>query len=112
THTDEENDPWWRVDLGVNYQISSLFIVNRADCCGGRLSSFEIRIGDSLDNNGNENPMCGSSYSIPTGGNSSIICSPLLTGRYVNIRIPGKDKILTLCEVEVYPTIEGNKTLN
>ncbi|XP_048578853.1 uncharacterized protein LOC116601842 [Nematostella vectensis] len=85
-----------------------LFVVNRADCCGERLDNFEIRIGDSLVNDGNDNPSCGSSYIIPQGRGNTIACHTLLKGRYVNIWIQGPDKVLTLCEVEVYPFIEAD----
>ena len=27
---------WWEVDLADTYTVSSLHIVNRLDCCGGR----------------------------------------------------------------------------
>ncbi|EDO25871.1 predicted protein, partial [Nematostella vectensis] len=103
TETKVQSNPWWRVDLQKSYVILRLFIVNRADCCGERLDNFEIRIGDSLENNGTDNPSCGSSYIIPHGGSKSISCHTLLKGRYVNIWIPGSDRRLTLCEVEVYP---------
>ncbi|EDO34462.1 predicted protein, partial [Nematostella vectensis] len=100
TETKVQSNPWWRVDLQKSYVILRLFIVNRADCCNHRLDNFEIRIGDSLENNGNDNPTCGGSYIIPKNG--SIACHTLLKGRYVNIWIPGPNRLLTLCEVEVY----------
>ncbi|XP_048584134.1 fucolectin isoform X1 [Nematostella vectensis] len=106
TSTKRQTNPWWRVDLQKSYVILRFFIVNRADCCGERLDNFEIRIGDSLVSNGNDNPSCGSSYIIPQGGTKSIACHTLLKGRYVNIRIQGPDRSVTLCEVEVYPFIE------
>jgi len=43
THTlCELRGEWWKVDLGDVYTISSLKIVNRLDCCGGRLHDFKI----------------------------------------------------------------------
>ena len=45
THTRDENFPWWRVDLGQVEPVSEVYVVNRGDCCGDRLSSFEIRVG-------------------------------------------------------------------
>lgn len=33
---------WWQVDLGVERNISTVHIVNRLDCCGGRLHDFTI----------------------------------------------------------------------
>ena len=47
THTQTENSPWWRVDLGRVELVSEVYVVNRGDCCGARLSSFEIRVGRS-----------------------------------------------------------------
>ena len=44
THTNKENKPWWRVDLGKEVQVSEVYIVNR-NVNGERLSNFEIRVG-------------------------------------------------------------------
>ena len=38
--------PWWMVDLGKKYMISTLMLSNRVDCCWERLQSVEIRIGE------------------------------------------------------------------
>ena len=82
--------------------IRKLIITNRSNCCWERLSNFEIRIGLSLDNNGNSNPLCGELHSLRDETKSIMCLNPML-GRYVNIIIPAVDKYLTLCEVEVYP---------
>ena len=125
-------DPWWRVDLGKSYLVDEVYILNRVDCCKERLHQFEIRIGtchkpfcavihlyatilnyflittgDSLDNDGNSNPKCGDLHSMAAIHNESFYCSPALRGRYVNIRIPGGSKMLTLCEVVVNPNPTG-----
>ena len=48
SHTmNESPNPWWRVDLGRVEPVTEVYIVNRGDCCGARLSSFEIRVGKS-----------------------------------------------------------------
>ena len=125
-------DPWWRVDLGKSYLVDEVYILNRVDCCKERLHQFEIRIGtchkpfcavihlyatilnyflittgDSLDNDGNSNPKCGDLHSMAAIEKKSFHCSPALRGRYVNIRIPGASKMLTLCEVVVNPNPTG-----
>ena len=84
------------------YFIRKLIITNRSDCCWEELSDFQIRIGLSLDNNGNSNPLCGGFYSL-NAETKSIVCPNPMLGRYVNIIIPGPNQTLTLCEVEVYP---------
>lgn len=33
---------WWQVDLEAVHTISSVYIVNRQNCCGGRLHDFDI----------------------------------------------------------------------
>lgn len=45
TFTKGERDPWWRVDLGSETRVDEVYIINRGDCCGDRLSDFEIRVG-------------------------------------------------------------------
>ena len=45
THTNEESDPWWRVDLGRVEPVAEVNILNRGDCCGNRLNGAEIKVG-------------------------------------------------------------------
>uniref|UniRef100_H3B360 Fucolectin tachylectin-4 pentraxin-1 domain-containing protein n=1 Tax=Latimeria chalumnae TaxID=7897 RepID=H3B360_LATCH len=101
THTIPETGPWWRVDLKKPHQISRVAITNRGDCCAERLEGAEVRIGNSLDNNGNNNPKCATVES-PWAGSTETFCCYGMEGRYVNIVIPGREVSLTLCEVEVY----------
>ena len=84
------------------YTVHHLTITNRGDCCHERLSNFEIRIGNFQANNTNQNPQCGGYYSLGAGETKKIVCPAQMKGRYVVIRIPGNNKTLTLCEVEVY----------
>ncbi|XP_064410303.1 uncharacterized protein LOC102349841 [Latimeria chalumnae] len=101
THTIPETGPWWRVDLKKPHQISRVAITNRGDCCAERLEGAEVRIGNSLDNNGNNNPKCGAVESTSAGSTHTFCCSGM-EGRYVSIVIPGRKDILSLCEVEVF----------
>ena len=56
-HTNKETNPWWRVDLQKTYKVHSVKITNRKDCCSERINGAEIHIGNSLNHNGNGNPM-------------------------------------------------------
>lgn len=95
------NNPWWLVDLGETKQIKRIKITNRRDCCSDRLSSFEIRVGDArARGDGAENPICRSGLSLGKGETRDIACDR--SGRFVTVRIPGSQKILTLCEVQVF----------
>ena len=99
-HTNNEFFPWWRVDLGRLAHVYSVSITNRGDCCAERLTNFDVRVGNSLDNNGNNNALCKHGSTVPLGQTKEFVCSTLLTGKYVNIQILQLG-ILTLCEVEV-----------
>ncbi|XP_055521975.1 fucolectin-1-like [Leucoraja erinacea] len=101
--TRKSKDPWWRVDLKSSNYVTDVRITNRADCCSDQLLGAELRIGDSLENDGNSNRLCGTVVSVAL---TTIIfnCDGFI-GRYVNIFLPGQDKILTLCEVEVFTSI-------
>uniref|UniRef100_A0A8P4KKM1 C-type lectin domain-containing protein n=1 Tax=Dicentrarchus labrax TaxID=13489 RepID=A0A8P4KKM1_DICLA len=132
SHTaEDETNPWWRVDLGGTYIVMSVKVTNRGDCCAERLDGAEIRIGNSQENNGNNNPRqdccserllgaqilignspeindknlrCGTISSVQNMSTHTFQCGDI-EGRYVTVVIPGEDKILTLCEVEVYASL-------
>lgn len=54
-HTGNEFNPWWRVDLGKTHKVFSVNVTSYRESYQ-RLNGAEIRIGDSLENNGNNNP--------------------------------------------------------
>ncbi|XP_059356947.1 pentraxin fusion protein-like [Carassius carassius] len=101
--TDYQLNPWWRLDLLDSYSIFNVTVTNRADCCLEQTTGVEIRIGNSLENNGNNNPRCGVTSSVPAGSSVSFSCGGM-EGRYVNMYIPNIQAIIALCEVEVYGT--------
>uniref|UniRef100_A0A8C7FWB4 F5/8 type C domain-containing protein n=2 Tax=Oncorhynchus kisutch TaxID=8019 RepID=A0A8C7FWB4_ONCKI len=101
THTLQDINAWWRVDLLKTYKVFSIIITNTVDGVPSRLNGAEIRIGDSLKDNGINNPRCAVISSIPAGNSSTFQC-PGMEGRYVIVVIPGRKEYLTLCEVEVY----------
>lgn len=101
THTLQEGSPWWRVDLNKTYNITRIAITNRGDCCAERINGAEIRVGESLRNNGNSNKKVAVIQSI-LGGHTQAYWLQNAVGRYVNIFLPGDGKFLTLCEVQVF----------
>uniref|UniRef100_A0A671U120 Fucolectin tachylectin-4 pentraxin-1 domain-containing protein n=1 Tax=Sparus aurata TaxID=8175 RepID=A0A671U120_SPAAU len=108
THTQKDKNPWWRLDLLRPYKVNTVTITNRKDCCHKRLNGAEIRIGNSLENNGNANPRCAVINSISAGESKTFECRGM-EGRFVNIVIPGRREFLTLCEVEVTGQPYGKK---
>ncbi|XP_069791219.1 uncharacterized protein [Narcine bancroftii] len=105
TQTKRSKDPWWRVDLKSTYVFFKIRITNRGDCCSDAIGGAEVRIGNSLENDGNRNKLCGTIRSV--AGSYTLDCSGL-AGRYMNIRVPGHNKVLALCEVEIF----GRKVLS
>ncbi|CAH3036503.1 unnamed protein product, partial [Porites lobata] len=110
-HTNQESDPWWRVDLGRVEPVAEVNILNRGDCCGDRLNGAEMRVGNQTANGGANNHLCADNIQIPTASSKTYVCRPEAYGRYLYIRIPGNNKMLTLCEVEVYSLIQSNIAL-
>ena len=65
--------------------------------------------GNETANGGADNSLCADNIQIPASSSITYSCRPKVYGRYLYIRIPGKNKVLTLCEVEVYSL---SKTVN
>ncbi|XP_048057805.1 fucolectin-7-like [Megalobrama amblycephala] len=101
SHTNADKDPWWRVDLLEVYMVTRVSITNRGDGNAERINGAQIRIGNSLENNGNNNQLAATVESIPAGETKTFKFHPI-KGRYVNIFIHGRNEYLTLCEVEVF----------
>ncbi|XP_026173023.1 fucolectin-7 [Mastacembelus armatus] len=109
THTIEQANPWWRVDLLQLYIITSIVITNREDCCPERINGLLIHVGSSLDDNGLANPVVGTVTQIAAGQSFTLKLKERVVGRYVTLVLPGVQRVLTLCEVEVhgYPAPTG-----
>lgn len=48
--------PWWRLDLLKTYKINTVSVTIRDDSFIKHMTGAEIRIGNSLNDNGNVNP--------------------------------------------------------
>ncbi|CAH1271437.1 ZAN [Branchiostoma lanceolatum] len=103
THTAQESDPWWRVDLGTSQSVGRVVVTNRKDCCSERLEGFTVYVGDSPELL--SNPTCGGQQSVGGKDVITVNCGGL-TGRYVGIALSGSERYLTLCEVEVFEAVE------
>uniref|UniRef100_A0A8C6TR27 Si:ch211-215k15.4 n=1 Tax=Neogobius melanostomus TaxID=47308 RepID=A0A8C6TR27_9GOBI len=100
--TDEQTNPWWRLDLLDTYVITSITITTRGDCCTDKLAGAEIRVGKSLQNQGNSNPVVAHVNSPARLSQTFTFSDRSVEGRYVSVMIPGTSRVLQLCEVEVY----------
>ena len=84
--------------------VQTVIVYNRADCCGSRLSKFEVRVGESTS--WKDNAKCGNYYSVPQGSKLEVNCNGLL-GSNVFVVLEGEG-YLTLCEVKVVATMAGS----
>lgn len=93
THTSNEPNAWWELDLLQVSNISQIVIYNRTDnCCVNRLSDFSVSILDE-----NDNVIWTQFY---TESPQSILEINLsVTAKKIRINLDG---ILSLAEVEVY----------
>ncbi|XP_055054939.2 fucolectin-5 [Misgurnus anguillicaudatus] len=96
-----QSGPWWRLDLQFKCKIDTVIITDRSDGCNDQTNGAEIRIGNSLENNGNNNPRCALTSGILAGQTISYSCNGM-EGRYVNVVMTGSTSFLSLCEVEIY----------
>nr|XP_014349314.1 PREDICTED: uncharacterized protein LOC106705150 [Latimeria chalumnae] len=98
--TQKQWEPWFMVDLLMVHKVSSVSITNRGDYCWKRLKGGQIHVGNSLKKNGLKNPMCAKIEKVAQGNMEAYCCNGM-KGRFVTINIPGREEILTFCEVEV-----------
>ena len=47
SHTNEEKNPWWLLDLGGVKDIAKIKVFNRGDCCGDRLQDANVAVIDA-----------------------------------------------------------------
>lgn len=103
THTDFEAAPWWRVDLGAAYQVQSVILFNRTDCCDTRLSNFHV---DYVDGQGRV--IATKDHTGAAGTQTEI--SLAASGVYaVRIQLRGTNA-LSLAEVQVFGAADAGGT--
>lgn len=54
-HTQEEPEPWWRLDLGERRAVEAVVVQNRRDCCWQHLKGAQVHVGDSPLDGGRRN---------------------------------------------------------
>ena len=68
-------------------------------------------LGDSLENNGNSNPLCLDGLQSMLGKKiASFYCESTVSGQYVNLNQKTTDKHLALSEIAVYSDFERKLT--
>jgi hypothetical protein len=104
THTNEDTQAWWQVDLGSPSPIQSINLWARTDCCEWRTNNVYVLVSDNpilsgaLDTARNQAGVSNYLISGLVGRPSTV--DIYRTGRYIRVQLTGKD-FLSLAEVEV-----------
>ncbi|HWO65723.1 MAG TPA: discoidin domain-containing protein, partial [Umezawaea sp.] len=115
SHTDEDRNAWWQVDLGASAPISAINVWNRTDCCTARLDDHWTFVSEQPFDTSltpeRQAAKPGVWSSHHTGPAPVVnVEKPGVSGRYVMVQLSKKD-YLTLAEVEVYggkPASDGD----
>jgi hypothetical protein len=104
THTNSEDQPWWQVDLGAVYQLQTVRVWNRTDCCSERLSDFYVLVSDApFASTGLSATLAQpgvTAFRTPGQAGSPTTINVNRAGRYVRVQLTRTDG-LALAEVEV-----------
>lgn len=98
THTNNEYQPFWEVDIQSAQFVNQVVIYNRADCCADRLSNFDVKL--SVDN------QTWTTYYFPNTPPSPLTIDVDQPVRYVKVQLRGTN-VLSLAEVQVLQTDRG-----
>ena len=105
THTDNPGSPsWWEVDLLDTYDIGSIVLWNRLDCCSERLVDFTITLYDA-DRNVTFEEVGLDAQSLPSFTLEDVAAS----GQFVRVSMP--EAYLSLAEVQVYEEEPGPSSI-
>jgi len=106
TQTMQEDNPWIKIkieDQFLDAPFDWIRIINRWDSHSERLSDLEVRVGDNKD--AAKNPVCHRFEGQVSGGEGGALvfkCEQPMKGKYISVHLLGKDRILTVCEIQVF----------
>ncbi|MGH1427281.1 MAG: RHS repeat-associated core domain-containing protein, partial [Arenicella sp.] len=106
THTVNQNQPWWQVDLGSQSEIQTVRVHKRSDCCSVWLSDFYVLVSDapfgsqSLDEL-LANPSVDKIFHVADISSNFTDFVFNGSGRYVRIQLTGSGLPVNLAEVEI-----------
>jgi hypothetical protein len=105
THTNNDLNAWWQVDLSGDDALEQIKIWNRTDCCPERLSNFYVFVSDQPFTSNNpsqvQNTAGVSTYYVAGSAGSPTVVPIGRTGRYVRVQLAGTN-YLSISEVQVY----------
>ena len=99
THSDSDQAPWWRVDLGSEKTVYLVKVWGRSDAEQDRLDDFKITI--STEDDRTTGKTCSTTGGLPSSSNQKdVLCEA--NGRYVFVHRTSVTDIITVCEVEIW----------
>ena len=103
THTDQETNAWWRVDLEGTFDIGMINVFNRTDCCSDRLSNATLYAGNVDSTNPNDYTLIGAldADALDSFNNLNI------QARYIMVHSASL-AILSIAEVEVFESTSNS----
>lgn len=104
THTNADYRGWWMVDLGGDFNINSITLWNRTDCCGERLFDFYVSVlaSGTVAPEGYDAATVWSQLNAGGVGTSATFTPTAGTaGRYVKVQYHNRGDYLQLAEVDV-----------
>ena len=111
SHTEEDFQAWWQVDLQEVKEIDEVVLWNRTDCCQDRLSNFHVLVSDtpfaSFDLQATINQPGVTDFPFPGSAGRETRFAVQRTGRYVRVQLAGTN-FLQLAEVEVFHDPNGS----
>ena len=107
SHTLQEANAWWQVDLGSSATVNSIVLWNRTECCGDRLADYWVFV-SNVPFGPTDTPSTLQSRTGTWGSHRTAAPNPSTTiavggaqGRYVRVQLTGTD-YLSLAEVQVF----------
>ncbi len=108
SHTLFDTQAWWQVDLGAIYDIDTITLWNREDCCADRLSNFHVLISmdpfNSTDLTATQNQAGVLDHHYPGTAPRQTDFPINNLGRYVRIQLAGTNN-LQLAEVQIFGSV-------
>jgi hypothetical protein len=106
-HTENQDNPWWQIDLGQTTPLERIAIYNRCDFAD-RASRLAVLISDDAETFRQFYKHDGTAFFGHTDGKPLVVKFNGAKARYIRLQQPGKN-YFHLDEVEIYaPGIEGN----
>ncbi|MEM7332510.1 MAG: putative Ig domain-containing protein [Chloroflexota bacterium] len=112
THTNNDQQAWWEVDLGSAYYLDAVRLWNRTDCCEARLANFYILVSEEpfSSKSLNETLTQPGVRAFFFDGQASRTENFFIrtAGRYVRVQL-SEQNFLSLAEAQIWGTAVANE---